>query len=65
MFKATRLLIQETFENSKVEGSEVKLATKPGDVLDMVSKYFKDKSVDSDQDVTPPSQGAAKPLRKR
>ena len=65
MFKATRLLNQKTFENPKVEDSEEKLATRPGDILDIVSNYFKDKFVDSDQDVVPPFQGAAKPLRNK
>ena len=51
MFKATRLLNQKTFENPKVENSEGKVATRPGDILDIVSEYFKDKFVDSDQDV--------------
>ena len=64
-FKATRLLNQKTFENPKAEDSEGKLATRPGDILDIVSTYFKDKFVDSDQDVIPPFQGAAKPLRNK
>ena len=65
MFKATRLLNQKTFENPKAEDSERKLATRPRDILDIVSKYFKDKFVDSDQDVLPPFQGAAKPLKNK
>ena len=64
MFKATRLLNHRTFENPKAEDSEGQLATRPEDILDKVSKYFKDKFVDSDQDAIPPFQGAAKPLRK-
>ena len=40
MFKATRLLNQNTFENPKAEDSEGKLATRPGDILDIVSKYL-------------------------
>ena len=65
MFKATRLLNQKTFENPKAEDLEQKLATRPGDILDIVSKYFKDKFVDSDKDFIPSFKGAAKPLRKR
>ena len=65
MFKATRLLNQKTFENLKAEESEGKLATRPGDILDIVSKYFKDTFVDRDQDIIPPFQGAAKPLRNK
>ena len=63
MFKTTRLLNQKTFENPKAEDSERKLATRPRDILDIVSKYFKDKFVDSDQDVIPPFQEVAKPLK--
>ena len=65
MFKATRLLNQKSFENPKAEDSEGKLVSRPGDILGIISKYFKDKFVDSDQDVTPQFQGAAKPLRKK
>ena len=65
MYKATRLLNQKTFGNLKAEDSEEKLATRPGDILDIVSKYSKDKFVDSDQDVLPPLQGAAKPLKNK
>ena len=65
IFKATRLLNQKTFENPKVRDSEGKLATRPGDILDIVSRYFKDKFVDRDQDAIPPLQGAAKQLRKK
>ena len=65
MFKATRLLNQKTFENPKAEDSEGKLATRPGDILDIVINYFKDKFVDRDQDVIPPFQGAAKPQRNK
>ena len=65
MFKATRLLNQKTFENPKVEDLEGNLATRPGVILDIVSKYFKDKFADSRQDVIPPFQGAAKPLRNK
>ena len=39
MFKATRLLNQKTFENPKAEDSEGKLATRPGDILDIVSNW--------------------------
>ena len=65
MYKATRLLNQKTFENPKAEDSERKLATRPRDILDIVSKYSKDKFVDSDQDVLPLFQGAAKPLKNK
>ena len=65
MFKATRFLNQKTFENLKMEDLEGKLATRPGDNLDKVFKYFQDRCVDSDQNVIPPCQGAAKPLRKQ
>ena len=64
MFKATRFFNKKTFENPKAEDSEGKLATKPGDILDIISKYFKDRFVDSDQDVIPPFQAAAMPVRK-
>ena len=40
MFKATRLLNQKTFENPKAEDSEGQLATRPGDMLDIVSEYL-------------------------
>ena len=53
MFNAIRLLNKKTFENPEVEDSEGKLATRPGDILDTISKYFKDKFVDSNQDVKP------------
>ena len=65
MSKATRLLNQKTFEKPMVEYSERKIATTPGDILDIVSKYFKETFVDSDQDVIPPFQGATQPLRKK
>ena len=65
MFKTTRLLNQKTFENPRAEDSEGKLATRPGDMLDIGSKYFKDKFVDSDQDVMPLFHEAAKPLWKK
>ena len=65
MLKATRFLNQKTFENPKVEYLEVRLAKRPGDNLDIVFKYFKDKFVNSDQNVIPRYQGAAKPLRKK
>ena len=55
--KATRLLNQKAFENPKVKDLEGKLTTRPGDTLDIVSTYFKDKIVDNDQDVIPPLQG--------
>ena len=54
MFKATRLLNQNTFENPKAEDSEGKVATRSGDILDIVSEYFKDEFVNSDQDIIPP-----------
>ena len=61
----TRLVNQKTFENLKAEDSEGKLATRPGDILYTIFKYFKDKFVDSYQDVIPPFKEAAKPLRKK
>ena len=64
MFKATRLLNQKIFENLKLGHSEGTLATRPGDFLDIVSKYLEEKFVDNHQDNIPPFHGAAKPLRK-
>ena len=65
MFKATKLINQKTFEIPKMEDSEGKLASRPGDILDIVSKYFNDKFVESDQDVIQPFQKAAKSSRKK
>ena len=67
MFKATKLLNHKTSENPKAEDSEGKVNTRPGYILDidLICKYFKDKSVDSDQAAIPPSQVAARPLRKK
>ena len=65
MFKATKLINQKTFEIPKAKDSEGKLASRPGDILDIVSKYFKDKFVESDQDVIQPFQKAAKSSRKK
>ena len=65
LFKATRLLNQKTFEKPKVEDSEGKLATRPGDFLDIISKYFEDKFVNNAKDVIPPSQESARLLRKK
>ena len=64
MFKATRLLNQKTFENPKVEDLDGKLATRPEDILNIVSTHFKDKFVDTNEEFIPPFQGEAKPLTK-
>ena len=55
MFKATRILNQKTFENRR------KCSYKTGKHS---IYYFKDKFVDSDQDVIPPFQGETEPFRK-
>ena len=65
MVEAIKLLNQKTFENLKAEDSEGKLATRPETIVDIVSRYFTDKFVDSDQDIIPSFQGAEKPLRKK
>ncbi|RUS73679.1 hypothetical protein EGW08_018561 [Elysia chlorotica] len=62
--QTTWTLNQKRFENPKVEDSEGKLATRPEDILCIVSTHFEDKFVDKEEDIIPPFQGTAKPLIK-
>ncbi|RUS84197.1 hypothetical protein EGW08_008037 [Elysia chlorotica] len=59
-----RAFIRRENENPKVEDSEGKLATRPEDIVCIVSTDFEDKFVDKEKDITPPFQGTAKPLVK-
>lgn len=64
MFKATKLLNQKHFENYKVEDREGKLATRPNDILEIVSSHFKNKFQDEKAEMISPFQGEPKPLEK-
>ncbi|GFR98716.1 endonuclease-reverse transcriptase [Elysia marginata] len=64
MFKATKVLNQKHFENPKVEDREGKLATRPNDILEIVSSHFKNKFQDEKAEMISPFQGEPKPLEK-
>ncbi|GFR98825.1 endonuclease-reverse transcriptase [Elysia marginata] len=64
MLKATKLLNQKHFENPKVEDREGKLATRPNDILEIVSSHFKNKFQDEKAEMISPFQGEPKPLEK-